>query len=493
MKPMHNRTASRIVWLLAFALLRTPAAQAAQAAQAAHEKIDVHAYINDSCIIADEPYYVPPAPKNAEGEDMTPKFFPLIGIVIGKLAELFINHEIQGKAKRMKSAADRKDTRYATTYQINLYRADLQAAPVVRLNGRLGCMTVVAARLKPEGTDCTAAYVPKELDPSTMRLPQEQWKSTRTDDSVENQLRRGNICVDGTAWAVYEARFEFSKDGTAYRLKDAGYRINSLLTTDEKNASRTVLYTLKISQPGASDQWEVLSTAWVKLGAVSAGAKSTGSPDSARPWLKVPPLSAEARRVYDEKTAPNQQLMGEIEALKRAMARNQRLIEELDRRSAEVSADLVEGLKQERTKAAVQVQVQSAELDVRSAEFRDLPHDPLEFMPVQIEVAVTETESEKKSQLAFAEIVGDTGGAFASGVGDQLSDMISRSIKLADAESSPASAADTSELARARAKYFDALVDVQTASSSPESQGNLEAAKTRYNDARHSLGLDPLP
>jgi hypothetical protein len=484
---MRNRTASRVVWLLAFGLLRTPAAQAAK------YKIDVHAYLNDSCIIADEPYYVPPAQKNAEGEDMTPKFLPLLGVVIGKLAELFINHELQGKAKQMKSAADRKDTRYATTNEMNLYRADLQAAPVVRINGKLGCMTIVAARLKPDGTDCTAAYVPKQLDPSTMRLPQDQWKSTRTDNSVENQLRRGNVCVDGTAWAVYEARFEFSKEGTAYRLKDAGYRINSLLTTDDKHASRTALYTLKISQPGASDQSEVLSSAWVKLGTVSAGAKSTGSSDSAGPWLKVPPLSAEARRAYDEKTGPNQQLTGEIEALKRAMARNQRLIEELDRRSTEVSADLVEGLKQERTKAAVQVQVQSAELEVRNAEFRDLPHGALEFMPVEIEVAVTETESEKKSQLALAQIVGDTGGALASAVGSQVSDMISRSIKLADADAAPASAADTRELAHARARYFDALVDVQTASSSAESQGDLAAAKTRYNDARRSLGLDPLP
>jgi hypothetical protein len=383
---MRNSTASRVVWLLAFGLLRTPAAQAAQ------QKIDVHAYINDSCIVADEPYYVPPAQKNADGEEMTPKFLPLIGVVIGKLVELFINHEIQGKAKQMKSKADRKDTRYASAHEMNLYRADLRAAPALRINGQLGCMTIVAAHLKPEGTDCTAAYLPKQLDPSTMQLPQEQWKTLRTDDSVENQLRRANICVDGNAWAVYEARFEFSKDDTAYRLRDAGYRINTLLTTDDKHASRTTLYTLKISQPAATDQLEILSSAWVKLGTVSAGAKSSGSPDPAAPWLKVPPLSVEARRAYDEKTGPNQQLAGEIEALKRAMARNQRLIEELDRRSAEVSADLVEGLKQERTKAAVQVQVQSAELEVRNAEFRDLPHGALEFMPVEIEVAVTETE-----------------------------------------------------------------------------------------------------
>lgn len=62
-------------------------------------------------------------------------------------------------------------------------------------------------------------------------LAQSQWKTSRTDDSIENQLRRANVCVSGKPRAVYEARFEFSSDGTAYRLKDAGYRIESLLTT----------------------------------------------------------------------------------------------------------------------------------------------------------------------------------------------------------------------------------------------------------------------
>jgi hypothetical protein len=114
----------------------------------------------------------------------------------------------------------------------------------------------------------------------------------------------------------------------------------------------------------------------------------------------------------------------------------------------------------------------------------------MEFMPVEIEVAVTETESEKKSQLALAQIVGDTGGALASAVGSQVSDMISRSVRASDLV--PVSAADSPELAHARAGYFDALVASRTAPQSPDSQGQLAAAKTRYNDARHSLGLDPI-
>jgi hypothetical protein len=487
---MRTRVTPPLAFLLTLSLLQMPAAYGAQ------DKIDIHAYINDSCIVADEPYFVPQAKNRGESEEMTPKFLPLIGIVIGKLAELFINHEVQGKVKQMKSVADRKDTRYATTNEMNLYRADLEAAPVLGINGKLGCMTIVAAHLKPVGTDCTAAYVPRELDRSTVALPQNEWKTTRTDDSIENQLRRANICVDGAAWAVYEARFEFSKDGTAYRLKDAGYRINSLLTTQDKGASRSALYTLKISQPAATDQPEVLSSAWVKLGTVTAGAKSSGSPDESAPWLRVPPLSVEARRIYDEKTGTHQQLMGEMQALKRAMLRNQRVMDGLDQRVLAAGPDLVEGLKQERTKIAVQIQVQEAELDARNTEFRDLPHDPLEFMPVEIEAAVTETESEKKSQLALADIVGNTGGAVASAVGNQVSDMISRSINVSAIGAASDSFAYSSEFTQTRARYFDALVDVQTGTSgtpSADSQRSLAVAKARYNDARQSLGLDPIP
>ncbi|HMK87685.1 MAG TPA: hypothetical protein VK437_17100 [Steroidobacteraceae bacterium] len=467
-----------------------------QAARASHDKpVDVHAYINDSCLIADEPFFMP-VTKNADGSDqMTPKFLPLLGIVVGKLAELFLNHEVQGQVNRIKSGAGRKDTRYATTNEMNLYRIDLQASPVLAINGKLGCMTIVAAKLKPPGTDCTSAYVPKELDRATLSLPQNEWKTTRTDDSVENQLRRANVCVDGTALAVYEARFEFSKDGTAYRLKDAGYRINSLLTTEEKGANRAVLYTLKIFQPGATDQSELLSSAWVKIGTVSAGARSSGAPADSQPWLRVPALSAEARRAYEEKTKTHQELSGEIDALKRAIARNQRIIQGLDQRiaSASASADIVQGLKDERTKTAVQVQVQEAELDARNEEFRALPHAALEFMPVEIEVAVTETESEKKAQLALADIVGTTGGAVASEIGNEVSGAMSKSLQVSDIV--PDNRTSDSELARLRARYFDALIEVQSGTSggpSADSQKNLTIAKAEYNEARRSLGLDPI-
>lgn len=483
-----RRGARRLGLAPALLLLQAPLAPPALAAK---DAVDVRAYVNDACIVADEPYFLPA--NDAERA----KFLPLIGLVIGKLAELFINHEIQVKANQIKSGAARKDTHYAVTHEMNLYRADFDPVPTVGINARLGCMTIVAATFKPDPVDCTAEYLPKSLSQDSMSRPQADWKTTRTDDSVENQLKRAGICVDGRARAVYEARFEISSDGTAYRLKDAGYRINSLLTTTDKGATRATLYTLKITHPGASaDQPEILSSAWVNIGPVAAGAQSNGSGGDAAPWLKVPPLTVEARLAYEEKTKVHQDVAGEIEALKRAMTRNQRLLAGLDRRmAAAVDPAIADGLKAERTRVAVQIQAQGAELDARNAEYQDLPRTPLEFMPVTIEVGVTETESEKKSQLALAQIIGGNSDLVASTVGNAATALLSKSVQAGDLVTGPETLNPAEDLKRARASYYDALVEARAAaagSAGEEARRKLAAAKDKYNAARRSLGLEQI-
>jgi hypothetical protein len=464
-----------------------------ETAQAAHDTIEVRAYANDACIVADEPFFLP---VSKDADQSTAKFLPLLGLVIGKLVELFINHEIQASAERMKSGAARKDTRYAAAKEMNLYRAEFAPAPAVHINARLGCLTIVAAGFKPDATDCTAEYLPKELPPESRAAPQEEWKTSRTDDSVENQLRRANVCVNGKPKAVYEARFEFSADGTAYRLKDGGYRIDSLLTTDDKHAVRTTLYTLKILNPGATDQQETLSSAWVNIGAVSAGARGDGSKSEASPWLLVPPMSVEARRVYEARTSAHQEVMGTIEALKRAQTRNLRQLAALDQRITAATGDVAEGLKQERTRLAVQSQSQEAELEARNAEYQDLPRTPLEFMPVKIEVAVTESESEQKAKLALADIIGKNSTMVASAVGSAASGLLSKSVQTSDLKFEPDPADSAGAWQQARAKYFDALVELQAASPGTAhqmSQTKLDAAKDEYNQTRRSIGLEPIP
>jgi len=486
---MIVRLARPLAVCAGLALLPTMPAHAEQA------HIDLHVYVNDNCIIADEPFFVPESQKTDDSEQMAPKFLPLIGLLVSKLTELFINHEIQGQANQIKSGAARKDTHYALTKAMNLYRADLDGPPAVSINSKLGCMTILAAKLKPEDTDCTKLYVPKELARESMSLPENQWKTSRTDDSIENQLRRANICVDGNASAVYEARFEFSSDGTAYRLKNAGYRIASLLTTQDKGATRSTFYALKVSEPGATDQPEVLTTASVDLGTVTAGAHSAGAGGENAPWLRTPPLSLEGRRVFDEKTRVQQELYGEIDALKRALARNRRVLDGLDQRTAVAAAEIAQGLKQERTRIAVQIEAQGAELDARNAEIKELPRAPLEFMPVTIEVSVTETESEKKAQLALADIINTNSDLVASSLGNSASNLLSKSVDPAAIKLDAATTDAGTELEHARARYFDAVVAVDTAAGGDASQDDrqqLLLAKNQYNDARRALGLEPI-
>jgi hypothetical protein len=490
---MSTRFHGPLAFLASISLLQFQPALAAKEKQ--KDGVAVQAFVNDSCIIADEPFFLPAAPPKDGSDQASAKFLPLLGLVIGKLAELFINHEIQASANRYKANVARKDTRYAASKQMNLYRAEFEPAPALEINAHLGCMTIVAAVFKPDAADCTAAYLPKTLAKDSIGQPQTEWKTSRTDDSIENQLRRANICVDGRARAVYEARFEFSADGTAYRLKDAGYRIDALLTTDKAGAARTTLYTMKISNPSTTDQQEILSSAWVNIGSITAGSRSHGSGADSAPWLRVPALSIEARRNFDEKTKIHQQVTGEIEALQRALARNQRQLTGLDQRIAKAGPDLLDGLKQERTRLAVQNQSQSAELDARRAEYQDLPRTPLEFMPVSIEVAVTETESEKKAQVVLAELVGSNSDLVASAVGNAATGLISKSASLSDIKVEPDSADQAGALEHARAAYFDALVAMQTNPSSSAKNGlerALAVEKDKYNETRRTAGLEQI-
>jgi hypothetical protein len=474
----------------------------ARAAQT--DQFELRAYVNDACVVADEPYYVPQ--ENTPSTMVASRVVALAAIVVGKVADLLINYVVHNASGRVSAKGARQDTHYAYTREMNLYLAEFTPTPTLRLNAHLGCLTLVAARFQPEGSSCAAAYDPKTLAVEVRDRPENEWHTSRSDDSVENSLRRANICVDGRARAVYEARFEFSPDGTAYRLRDAGYRIDSLLTTTDPKAQRSVFYTLAISEPDQANQPHQLSQAWVNLGNVAAGAKSVGSEQPPQ-WLHVPGLSPDARRAYEQQTQAQHEVAGEIEALQRAMTRTRRMIDGLDQRLGAATGDMAEGLKQERTRLSVQTQTQEVELEARQAEYRDLPLKPLEFMPVSISVGVTESRSEQKALVMLADVINSNGPELASAVS---SGLFSRSL---DAEVTPAVATAPANatsrasvaapagdagaaLERARAHYFDVLVQTRTdatAAANADTQRELAQARAAYTDARRAVGLGALP
>jgi hypothetical protein len=205
-------------------------------------------------------------------------------------------------------------------------------------------------------------------------------------------------------------------------------------------------------------------------------------------------LSADARRKYDADTRVHQEAIGELEALRRAHTRNQRMLAGLDQRIAAAGPDIAEGLRQERLRIAVQDQSQAAEIEARTAEYQDLPRTPMEFMPVSIEVAVTESESEDKARLALADVIGKAGGTVASALGGAATGALSKSLSAAELRLEP-DPAPGSDIDRARDRYFDALVDERShagGADRDESQRRLAAAREDYNEKRRSLGLEPI-
>jgi hypothetical protein len=109
-------------------------------------------------------------------------------------------------------------------------------------------------------------------------------------------------------------------------------------------------------------------------------------------------------------------------------------------------------------------------------------------------VAVTETESEKKAQVALAELVGSNSDLVASAVGNAATGLISKSASLNDIKIEPDPAELAGTLEHARAGYYDALVAAQTgsASSKRDLERNLALEKDKYNEARRLAGLEQI-
>ena len=464
---------------LVTALAGLAAAGRGVAAQAT-EPVELRAFVNDRCIVADEPWYRP-----ATADGTTDRSLTLLGIIATKLAGVFMQQAVDAAAGRIQSRAARQDTRYAVATQTSLYVADLAPAPVVHLNGRLGCLTIVAGVFEPADQDCRARYLPRTLAAESAALASEQWRSDRGDDSLENVLRRANVCMT-RARAAYEARFEFSEDGTAWRLRNAGYRIDRLLNTERDDPERSVFYTLEVRAPGRTKDPELLSTAWIDLGRVKAGTRDAGSTGPELPWLRVPPLSDAARRFYDDTTGVHQETSAQIEALQRAIARNEMVSATLEQRRRRSSGALAQSLRAEVVRTQTQGLTLQAELDARRAEYASLRQDSIELMPVSIEVGVTETASERKALRTLASVIEGNRDFIASSVVGAASGLVARR-SIDDAPRPPPRPAPA-ELDQARDAYYDALVDARLGegAGTAAAQAAVSAARARYDTARRA-------
>ena len=438
----------------------------------------LRAYINDSCIVSDEPYLLPDT-------DEAQRTAPLFGTIAAKLAGALISGAFEGIVGGIRAGGARRDTSYVAASDFSLYVADLSSSPRPVLNPKFGCVTIVAGDIAPGSTDCSDDYIPLTVAAETLSLPDSEWKTDREDNSVENILKRANVCVNGEAKAVYEGRILLSDDQTAFRMTSAGYWINSFISTKSARAFRNVLYTLEIVEPSEGAGGKVLSTAWVDLGRLPPGSSDTGnSATENSEWLRVPSMSKSAKRVYDEETSVHQEVSGKIAALERAIVRDARLLSGIRDRVGQASSAVRRGLEKEATKVELRLLTAEAMLEARHAELSDLPQGQHSYMPVVMRVGVTETRNEKRAMQALATILEDNKKAIVRSANDMIGIERSFDADVAD-----------NNLDALQAEYFDAVIALESSDSGEDAsqlEQDLARARQSYNSARVDNGLSPL-
>ena len=479
-KPRRNNDMAlkrTIILLVTSMLIAT-----AYAADSRSANSEWRSYINNSCIVADEPFLLP------EFGDGSADRFPLfLGAIATKLAGALINVAVDGAVGGLKAGAARKEFTYVIAEDFNLYSVDLSASPAAHITPRMGCFTVVAGTFAGNSVDCTGEYIPRAVAPEMLQQLPSSWTTTRTDNSVENILRRANICMSGETKSVHEARIIFSEDKTAYRLHGAGYWINTLSSTNSTRAKREMLYTLEIVEPAAGNVDKVLSTAWISVGKVSAGSTALDyTAVNSSDWLRVPPMSNSARRAHQSDTATHKDVLGHVEALERSVIRDARLLEGIRARAETAPPEVRAALDKEMARISVRIVTSESMLDARLSEYGDLPLSVLSYMPVTMRFGITESRSEKKTMKVLAAVL-ESNKEFVTQTADEMIG-IDRSFDLAS---------DEDDLDSLRRIYFDALVAVTTESTEisddhEELKHELEIARRSFNTARIADGLTPI-
>lgn len=446
---------------------------------------EIRAYLNESCVVADEPYY---QPQSEDGQH--DKAFALSGAIVGKFAYALLNGAFKLSAKGLGNMSSQKDMYFVSAYDFDMYRASLDESPVYGLNGQLSCVTVVAANFEPTGTDCTQRYQPRTLPAGVTESEDLESKATREDNSVENILRRANICVDGPARTVFESRISLSDDETAFRLESVGLQVNALLGTNSERAKRSMIYIVEISEPAQNSDTRTLAIASTSVGTVRPGLKFVeGNVASRSDWIKVPPMSATAYSAYQRDTAIHQDVFSEIKALERSLLRNKRLHQGLKQRVSGASEKVGNEVLQSMERLEFKILHAEALLDARKAEYQDLPRPDRYYMPVVIKVGIIESRSEKRAFSTLAAFLDKHSKTLASKATQTAG--FQRSLDpLNDTD-------DESDLETARGIYFDALVAVEESSAVDDETSTIVAdelarAKEAYNQARAAAGIPEI-
>ena len=234
------------------------------------------------------------------------------------------------------------------------------------------------------------------------------------------------------------------------------------------------------------------TSAWLHIGEVTAGMDTDQVAYASRSgWLRVPPLSESAAAVYQRDTAIHQDVYAEIEALERAITRNRRLAEGLERRMDGASETVQVALKMELDQIEFRTLHAESLLDARRLEYEDLPQSEHHYMPVTIRISIIESRSEKRALKVLSAYLEENSSRYADAATDALG--VERSLD----DSAPAGQESSARLQEARADYFDARIALEDASSTEDAnlgdaERNLTQALDVYNAARSELGIPAI-
>ena len=449
--------------------------------------VEIRAYLNESCVVSDEPYLLA-----ADENDQIIRSLSVGSAVVGKLAHTLLGGFIRATSAQLGTMSKQRDMYHVAARDFELYQATFSESPQYELNSKLACATVVAADFESDNVDCSQHYVPKILPEMVIEPDEFVLRSIREDNSVENILRRANVCVRGAAHTIYEVRFEYSDDGTAYRLESAGLWVNSLLSTKSKKASRGIVYTMDIAEPAADSDMHVLSSAWVNVGEIAAGYASDSPPYSSRSgWLRVPSMSPGANKVYQLNTSVHQDVFGEIQALQRSVTRNRRQLDGMRQRLGTASDNIRATLQSEMDSLELRILRSESLLDAQRAEYEDLPRVAMNYMPVTLRFGVIESRSEKRALGTLAAYLENNSSRITDVAANQMG--ISKSADIDEMHDSD----EPTTLELSRETYFDALVAFEESSAegiadTGEVERNLVRARDQFNAARSAAGIERI-
>ena len=359
---------------------------------------EFNAYLNDQCIISDEPFYLPDSSEGYTSRYIGTQY------LIRQLAQSLIYGIVKATIGRIGDSSARQDTDYILAKDVNLYRVDQAQSPELELTNRFGCITVVVGRFERDGRDCSADYQPKQISPEMTARPETEWRTERVDSSIENILRRANVCLVEPARAAYEIRVIYSDDGTAFRLETAGYWINRLLSSNSKRATRQLVYTLELHEPVRPNRPSLLSAAWADVGPVRAGDEATQVADRSRSdWIAVPRPTGATLRAYEQANGVHIEVYGKIRAIERYVARQRTMLNSLRRQRQAARPELHGRLDEEIEDVEFALIRSQSELEARLQEYESLPSGQHEYMPLAIQLGITEARSERRARALLAQ------------------------------------------------------------------------------------------